>query len=158
MTRTKTSKPPPAVRGAGRSHTLWTHALTAVLAAAAAAAASRHLSTAALASTHRLAASRSPVNESERLQTEDAPRYAEHLGSYSEYIIIGAGPGGMQLGAFMEDGGGSIDGAATPSCLSHIFILPPYHFRQVSTTGSWSVALALAPSGRHTLATTSSSR
>lgn len=31
------------------------------------------------------------------------PDYASHLGPFSEYIIVGAGPGGMQLGAFMEE-------------------------------------------------------
>jgi len=95
-------------------HAAWTHALTAVLAAAAAAttsyfaAASTPLSTVvpatpAVPATPVVEPGREPAVEP--ATPRESPRYAEHLGSYSQYVIIGAGPGGMQLGAFMEAGG-----------------------------------------------------
>jgi len=88
-----------------RSRAAWTHALTAALAAAAAAAAS-HFSMSGTRMHPATAKGGVPATPPPPPHVEDAgPRYAEHLGSYSEYIIIGAGPGGMQVGAFMEAAG-----------------------------------------------------
>lgn len=46
-----------------------------------------------------------PAHDAGEHDTEEHPKFADHLGSHSDYIIIGAGPGGMQLGAFMESSG-----------------------------------------------------